>query len=630
MTKVFLKSTDIRHKVTNSDTTVFGAKEYQSIVIDGTAKRVVLDANIETVQFSNPISDYKFKQVGNRLEIYDNTGLVSRMGLQDDENGTQLTFANGGAAGTFDAKFTPISIEVPASTIDSNFPTVTKISVGITVGGTVVSSNSASTLIPVDAATAISPFPPSIDPTVDLRPPTVYPSADVSENGKAITLTFDEALSKTSATPSMFGIRVEGVKMAVSNIEVGDNSLVLTPEKVISANQHIVVDYMAPITLNSENTNFAVQDLAGNDSESFSIGAINRSATDSQAPAFLTAEVSTNGTNIILKYDEKLSAIKPEVTAYTVKAGVMANDLITAAVTAVDIADNTVTLTLNKPLTYDQKIVTLNYNVTIDDSLAYNAAIQDEGGNDSAALVNKSATNNSSIPPDSTSPILLSSEVREDGKAIVLTFDEALNIKSADASTLSISINGAKAISPTAVTVDNSTVILSLAKNITNKDIATVSYNAPAVSALKTNAAIQDFLGNDAGKFSAVSVINHSAIPTFTIKPDANQTIVEGKSLVFTVTKASPAISDTTLIWTKSDTVNDSNLTTSDINRSGSLKILAGKTTGTFTLTAVNDFVPENPETFALSLLSMNKNGDYDPVPVAITGVITITDAPSV
>ena len=625
MTKVFLKPTDTRH-IADSDTTVFGAYGHQSIVLNERAKRVILDANVEIIQFSGKISDYKFKQAGNRLDVYDGKDLVSRIGLQDDENGTQLTFANGGAAGTFDAKFTLISTVVPATAADSNLPTVTKTSVGITVGGTVVSSNGASALIPVDAATEIN-LP---DSTIDLKPPAVYPSADVSENGKTITLTFDEALGEISATPSMFGIQIDGVKIAVSAVEVGDNSLVLTSEKAVGVNQHVVVDYISPMTLNSENTNFAIQDAAGNDSESFSIGAINRSVSDSQAPALLNSYVSTDGMHIALEYNEKLSDIKPDITAYTVKAGVTAIDLNAASVAAIDILDKTVTLTLNKPLTYDQKVVMVNYNVTPDDMLAYNPAIQDEVGNDSAALVNKSVTNNSSVQPDLAAPILLSSEISENGKAIVLTFDEALNAKSAAASTFSISVDGAKAVSPTTVAVDNSTVILSLAKIITDKEVATVSYNAPAISALKTNAAIQDLLGNDAVKFNATPVINHSTIPTFTVTSTGNQ-IAEGKPLVFTVTKASPAVSNMTFVLAQSKTVNDPDFTSGydnpDIKLSGvTITIPAGKTTGTFTLTPINDNKVENPETFALDLLTL-KGSDY--VPVAVTGIITIIDAPS-
>jgi hypothetical protein len=104
MAKLFLESTDTSYKVSSNNTTVFGATSDQAVIIDGSLTGIVLDANVERVQFTGSTTDYKYKQVGTDLEIYNAAGaLVTKVGLQDDTTGTQLTFANG----TVKAAFAP-------------------------------------------------------------------------------------------------------------------------------------------------------------------------------------------------------------------------------------------------------------------------------------------------------------------------------------------------------------------------------------------------------------------------------------------------------------------------------------------------------------------------------------------
>lgn len=103
MAKLFLAPSDINYPVVNSSTTVYGASSNQTISIGSGITGIVVDANVEGVQFSGALSTYKFKQTGNRLDVYDSAGatLISKIGLQGDSNGTQLTFSNG----TFDTKY---------------------------------------------------------------------------------------------------------------------------------------------------------------------------------------------------------------------------------------------------------------------------------------------------------------------------------------------------------------------------------------------------------------------------------------------------------------------------------------------------------------------------------------------
>jgi hypothetical protein len=128
MAKLFLDTTDTSYKVSNSNTEIFGANGTQAITIDGALTGIVLDANVERVAFSGTTSDYKYKQVGTDLEVYNAAGvLVTKVGLQDDTNGTLLTFANG----TVDAKFAPsttgLGLTVGGQTVATTAPTAVTI-----------------------------------------------------------------------------------------------------------------------------------------------------------------------------------------------------------------------------------------------------------------------------------------------------------------------------------------------------------------------------------------------------------------------------------------------------------------------------------------------------------------------
>lgn len=122
MAKLFLDSTDTSYKVSNSNTEIFGANGDQAITIDGALSNIVLDANVERVAFTGATTDYTYKQVGTDLEVYKNGALVTKVGLQDDTNGTLLTFANG----TVNAKFAPsatgLGVTVGGQTVSTSAP----------------------------------------------------------------------------------------------------------------------------------------------------------------------------------------------------------------------------------------------------------------------------------------------------------------------------------------------------------------------------------------------------------------------------------------------------------------------------------------------------------------------------
>ena len=113
------------------------------------------------------------------------------------------------------------------------------------------------------------------------------------------------------------------------------------------------------------------------------------SIADVTAPTFSSAATNTDGSKVILTYNEPLSATTAAASAYTVTTDGAAN-----AVTAVAISGSTVELTLTNTV---KKLQTVTVAYT-DPSNGNDAnAIQDSQGNDAASLSSTSVTNNSTV-----------------------------------------------------------------------------------------------------------------------------------------------------------------------------------------------------------------------------------------
>jgi uncharacterized repeat protein (TIGR02059 family) len=98
-------------------------------------------------------------------------------------------------------------------------------------------------------------------PSLDTTGP-VFQSAATSTDGLTLVLTFDEALSATSAAASAFTVNVAGALRSVSGVTVSGSSVSLTLSSPVLTGQAVTVSYTDPSTGNDPN---AVQDAAGND-----------------------------------------------------------------------------------------------------------------------------------------------------------------------------------------------------------------------------------------------------------------------------------------------------------------------------------------------------------------------------
>lgn len=94
MAKTFLEKTDTFYKIASSNTSVFGNSVNQQISLASDITNIIIDSNVEGVQLQGNQADYQFLQQGNTLKILQNDVLITQLGVQDDDDGSQLIFAD--------------------------------------------------------------------------------------------------------------------------------------------------------------------------------------------------------------------------------------------------------------------------------------------------------------------------------------------------------------------------------------------------------------------------------------------------------------------------------------------------------------------------------------------------------
>ena len=108
--------------VSNSNVTVYGASPGNEIVtIAPGMSGILIDQNIERINFSGASISYTFRQTGNMIIVYDSTGttLIATAAVQDDADGTLLSFSDGTAS----AKFSGSIITLGTQTVSSGVAT---------------------------------------------------------------------------------------------------------------------------------------------------------------------------------------------------------------------------------------------------------------------------------------------------------------------------------------------------------------------------------------------------------------------------------------------------------------------------------------------------------------------------
>ena len=263
---------------------------------------------------------------------------------------------------------------------------------------------------------------------------------------------------------------------------------------------------------------------------------------DAVAPSFASASV--NGTALTLIFNEDLAAAASlDNDAFMVKKTPSGGTEAPVTLSGTPaISGKTVSLTLAAAVTATDRSVTVKY--TKPDAGSSNA-LADARGNAVVTFTDFELVTN--VLGDTTAPGISTAVLAADGRALTLTYNEALNASSTPAATAftvkATPLGGSEATDLAAMAVVNvagSTVVLTLAKPLAHNDTSvTVAYMKPG-----SGAVIEDAAGNDAGPLTDEAVTNNSLVPRVTVAavhPDATPGIANP---VFRVIRSNTAAAD--------------------------------------------------------------------------------------
>ena len=338
--------------------------------------------------------------------------------------------------------------------------------------------------------------------TVLDRQPPLFQSVAMSTDGATITLTYDEILDVgNEPATANFQIMVQGERRDVTTATVSGKTVALKLPTAITTGQTVTVTYNDP-TIGIDDL-FAIQDRSGNDAASLiDEGVENISeVTDSTAPEFVRAVMSSDGRSITLTYDEVLDdGNGPGTTDFSVTV-----DGVSAEPSQVNLSGRTVVLGLGTGVLSLQDVTVSYTDPTGDDDAN---AIQDAAGNDAVSLVDQEVANASTVL-DEVAPLFESATTSSDGAKIILTYDEILDSANKPATAnFDITVEGEESGAST-VTVIGKTVELGLGIAVTTGQVVTVAYTDPTADVDDTNA-IQDRAGNDAADLTEREITNAS------------------------------------------------------------------------------------------------------------------------
>ena len=334
----------------------------------------------------------------------------------------------------------------------------------------------------------------------DTTPPR-FVRAVMSTDGGSIVLTYNEVLDDANQPATTdFAVTVAGQSAEISSVDVSGPAVTVRLTNTVASGAVVKVTYSDPT---SDNDNNAIQDRAGNDAASLNDQAVTNdsSVADVRAPEFVSAVTSTDGTKIILTFDENLDGQnKPGTGDFTVTVqGEHRN------VSTVTVSGATVELGLGTAITSQQTVAVIYTDPTA--GVNDRNAIQDAAGNDAASLSEQ--VTNSSTATDTTAPTLVRAETSTDGGQIILTFSEVLDsVFTPSYSHFSVEVDGASVDLSTisGVTVRGRTVVLGLDNAVTAGQSVKVTYTDPSTS--DDTYAIQDPAGNDVATIADRAVTN--------------------------------------------------------------------------------------------------------------------------
>ncbi|WP_368565419.1 Ig-like domain-containing protein, partial [Acinetobacter bereziniae] len=319
---------------------------------------------------------------------------------------------------------------------------------------------------------------------------------DAAGNPKALDITVGDVTAPTITSTVQDATHIEVSSNEAGQVKITDSNGNVIGTGTITGNNVVDDIQLTRPLADGEKVTVTVTDAAGNPK------AIDITAGDVTNPQFESANVDNSGTQLTLTYSEALDSTNlPTPDSFVVTAGGQS-----VTVTGVSINGNNVILTLAPPITTGQSVQIAYTDPTTGNDTN---AIQDVAGNDAASLPTTTVTNDSTVPgTDTTPPIFVSATVDNTGTQLVLTYNKDLDSANLPLiNSFAVTADG-QIVAVTGVSVNGSTVVLTLGTPVTAGQAVQVGYTDPTAG--NDPNAIQDIAGNDAATLPPTSVSNGS------------------------------------------------------------------------------------------------------------------------
>ena len=345
----------------------------------------------------------------------------------------------------------------------------------------------------------------------DDTPPNVI---DAVINGSTLTIALDESIADTVPATRNFTVKNgrKKIKVDSASINTAENSVALNLAVEIGAGENSVT--LAYKDKPGDQSTGVIEDLAGNDLESFTAIPVNNTTTsddtgdddenngsDEIAPKVLSAEI--DGGTLTITFDESIAETIPATRNFTVKNG---RKRIKVDSVSINTDTNQAILNLTTEVAAGENSVTLAYKDKRGDQST--GVIEDLAGNDLEKFSAIQVTNITEFDEDSDEipPKVLSAEINSD--TLTITLDEP--IADTVPATRNFTVkNGRKKIKVDSVSINTDTnqAILNLTTAVAaGEDSVTLAYKDRRGD--QSEGVIEDESGNDLEKFSAIPVIN--------------------------------------------------------------------------------------------------------------------------
>ena len=344
----------------------------------------------------------------------------------------------------------------------------------------------------------------------DLRPAVTQASV----SGNTVTLRFSESLQSNAALlpkANAFIVKINGVAVAVTELSVVDNRLLLTLASASVSGDLVDVGYSDINDTLDDHVGVLQSINSGLDVASVAVRAYNV-LTSTSAPVLQDSTV--NGNLIALSFSDRLDTTRIPVNSDYV---VSVNNQ-TVSIQSALVNNNGLLLTLVNPVVKGA-VVKISYSPGNHDGTLRGLSSRAVASWSNTAVFNQTGV-------DSSPPLLQGGQLA--GNTLTLAFSEDLDATAAhrpDKSVFSVSVDGTP-VTIDSVTYSNNQINLGLENSVEGGRLVRVSYT-PSDSQPR----LRDLAGLELARFSGVSVRNMSRDVS---APTISSAVINGNYLIIT------------------------------------------------------------------------------------------------